>query len=472
MIQLPSDKFSFWKGVAEHNAEQVSMAQKKVKDVTLDPVDEKLVIAYTDGTLASLNLADIVNDIHISAASFDASTNALKLTDTDGNELVVDLSAYAKKSDVDAHTSNTNNPHGVSASQIGVEEGATANATNEQLRDRSTHTGEQAISTITGLQGKLDEKANTSSVQIWDRLIPKTTFVGYSVYRSDGDIASQNFITLETNEHKRIEVNPNSHLSIIDEVHSGTPRIRAAISEQNLQDMYNFGAVFGCEARSMQSKPINLSLGFGTAAAVNPGWNNKDMIVMLSMGHDGTNFVYRFNTGAERTVADIHQEDFVNLSLALKPESILADICLNDEVLESVDITSYEHPFYDRKLELNSGYEHDSGREAQVKFFGFTIFEDDGHFLIDAARLAQGVNQEIILEKFMRDHTITIPDTDAPVGTAIIIIAQNTGRVSIVREGNDVLIAGVNQFVHNNTKTTTVRLVKKSEAKSWSISVV
>lgn len=41
---------------------------------------------------------------------------------------------------------------------FGIATGATANATDAQLRDRSTHTGAQAISTITGLQNALDGK--------------------------------------------------------------------------------------------------------------------------------------------------------------------------------------------------------------------------------------------------------------------------------------------------------------------------
>jgi hypothetical protein len=40
----------------------------------------------------------------------------------------------------------------------GIASGATANATNAELRDRTTHTGEQAISTVTGLQTALDGK--------------------------------------------------------------------------------------------------------------------------------------------------------------------------------------------------------------------------------------------------------------------------------------------------------------------------
>lgn len=43
----------------------------------------------------------------------------------------------------------------------GVATGATANATDAQLRDRATHTGVQAISTITGLQGELDNISTT-----------------------------------------------------------------------------------------------------------------------------------------------------------------------------------------------------------------------------------------------------------------------------------------------------------------------
>jgi hypothetical protein len=41
----------------------------------------------------------------------------------------------------------------------GIASGATANSTDAQLRDRTTHTGAQAISTVTGLQTALDAKA-------------------------------------------------------------------------------------------------------------------------------------------------------------------------------------------------------------------------------------------------------------------------------------------------------------------------
>ncbi|MDX3917465.1 MAG: hypothetical protein QHC79_28245 [Pseudosphingobacterium sp.] len=42
----------------------------------------------------------------------------------------------------------------------GIAAGATVNATDAQLRDRATHTGTQAIATVSGLQEALDSKAN------------------------------------------------------------------------------------------------------------------------------------------------------------------------------------------------------------------------------------------------------------------------------------------------------------------------
>lgn len=45
----------------------------------------------------------------------------------------------------------------------GIATGATANSTDAQLRDRATHTGSQAISTVTGLQAALDGKQNLNT---------------------------------------------------------------------------------------------------------------------------------------------------------------------------------------------------------------------------------------------------------------------------------------------------------------------
>lgn len=46
----------------------------------------------------------------------------------------------------------------------GIETGATSNDTNAQLRDRTTHTGEQAISTVTGLQSALNARPTADAL--------------------------------------------------------------------------------------------------------------------------------------------------------------------------------------------------------------------------------------------------------------------------------------------------------------------
>lgn len=51
------------------------------------------------------------------------------------------------------------------AKLAGIATGATKNATDAQLRDRTTHTGEQPISTITDLQDELDSKVNLAGDQ-------------------------------------------------------------------------------------------------------------------------------------------------------------------------------------------------------------------------------------------------------------------------------------------------------------------
>jgi lysophospholipase L1-like esterase len=47
----------------------------------------------------------------------------------------------------------------------GIAAGATVNAPDAQLRDRTTHTGAQAISTVTGLQGALEAKVDKTSLR-------------------------------------------------------------------------------------------------------------------------------------------------------------------------------------------------------------------------------------------------------------------------------------------------------------------
>jgi hypothetical protein len=109
-------------------------------------------LASLVATVAALTSSSISNASSVVGSTVTAALNTLATAYT------------AVSSALTAHTSNTSNPHAVTAAQIGVAAGATANATDAQLRDRSTHTGTQAISTVTGLQTALDAKAATSSL--------------------------------------------------------------------------------------------------------------------------------------------------------------------------------------------------------------------------------------------------------------------------------------------------------------------
>ena len=77
------------------------LTTKKVKDVTTDAVNDRLVITYTDDTSSNLNLADIINDIYVSGASLDATTNVLTLKSTSGGaDVTVNLSDFVNSSEL------------------------------------------------------------------------------------------------------------------------------------------------------------------------------------------------------------------------------------------------------------------------------------------------------------------------------------------------------------------------------------
>lgn len=69
-------------------------------------------------------------------------------------DLVAGLAAKADLSALSGHTANTSNPHNTTKAQVGL-----SNVPNTDATARANHTGAQALSTITGLQTAIDEKA-------------------------------------------------------------------------------------------------------------------------------------------------------------------------------------------------------------------------------------------------------------------------------------------------------------------------
>ena len=77
------------------------LTTKKVKNITTDALNNKLVITYTDDTVSELNISSIATDVLVSGATLDATTNVLTLTNDDGGaNVTVDLSDFVNSSEL------------------------------------------------------------------------------------------------------------------------------------------------------------------------------------------------------------------------------------------------------------------------------------------------------------------------------------------------------------------------------------
>ena len=103
-----------------------------------------------------------LNSAVVGLGNVDNTSDANKPVST-AQQAALDGKAAASHTHADATTSASGLMSGADKTKLGgIATGATANATDAQLRDRATHTGSQAISTITGLQTALDGKAATA----------------------------------------------------------------------------------------------------------------------------------------------------------------------------------------------------------------------------------------------------------------------------------------------------------------------
>lgn len=77
------------------------LTTNKVKSIATDALNDKLVVTYTDNTVANLNINDIVTDVYVSGATLDATTNVLTLTSTSGGaDVTVNLSDFVNSSEL------------------------------------------------------------------------------------------------------------------------------------------------------------------------------------------------------------------------------------------------------------------------------------------------------------------------------------------------------------------------------------
>lgn len=133
---------------ANHTGTQVAAT---ISDLT-EAVQDTIGTSVVAGTNVTVTYDDVAGTTTI-AASGAGGTNATNLSATTTTTAVTVLSDTGTDAAIAAATSTA---AGVMTSADrtkldGIATGATANATDAQLRDRSTHTGTQAAGTITGL---------------------------------------------------------------------------------------------------------------------------------------------------------------------------------------------------------------------------------------------------------------------------------------------------------------------------------
>lgn len=114
-------------------------------------------VASSTGEDATLTLANGTNAGLMAPAQHSklAGIEANATADMSGAEI---KSAYESESNTNAFTDSEK------SKLAAIEANATANDSNSALRDRSTHTGTQAILTVTGLQTALDDKLESSDI--------------------------------------------------------------------------------------------------------------------------------------------------------------------------------------------------------------------------------------------------------------------------------------------------------------------
>lgn len=120
------------------------------------------------------NTSDMDKPVSTAQAAADAAVLSAAATDATAKANAAQAAAIAASTPI-SHAGSAGTAHGAATPSVsgfmsaadktkldGVATGATANATDAQLRDRSTHTGSQAISTVTGLQTALAAKLDDS----------------------------------------------------------------------------------------------------------------------------------------------------------------------------------------------------------------------------------------------------------------------------------------------------------------------
>src|SRR5690606_37632945 len=108
-------------------------------------------------------IADLVDS---SPAARDTLKELATALGNDPNFAATVSAALGNRLRVDAVQALSGAQKNQAAANLGIAAGATANATDAALRARASHTGEQAMSTVTGLVAALASKATPADIAV------------------------------------------------------------------------------------------------------------------------------------------------------------------------------------------------------------------------------------------------------------------------------------------------------------------
>ena len=147
--------------------------------LTLEAIQDAVAAMFQGGTHtnAAISYDDAAGTLSITASGAGASLTQEEIEDFVGGLILQGTGINVTYDDTGNVLSIALSGESFTTAEknklAGIAAGATANATDAQLRDRTTHTGQQAISTVTGLQNALDGKAPASHTHSYSEITGK-----------------------------------------------------------------------------------------------------------------------------------------------------------------------------------------------------------------------------------------------------------------------------------------------------------
>ena len=155
---------------------------KKLEDLTLDPVLNKVTLHYTDGTTSVKDFNDVVYDIYVNGASLDASSNVLTLTTEGGADVTVDLSDFVNSSEL--------------TSALLLKQDALVSGTNIKEINNQSVLGSGNLEIVVGSGGVAGNVFLTNTVSSTDAIYNQLSYTADAILTQETAIANNNTVLI------------------------------------------------------------------------------------------------------------------------------------------------------------------------------------------------------------------------------------------------------------------------------------